>query len=59
MTYRAGAYTFTRQKVGTRYMLAAVRTLNPADPEDVKQVHALQDGIKVSTVRLYARGTRF
>lgn len=30
-------------------MVAAVRTfVNPADPADVKQVHTLQDAIKVS-----------
>lgn len=41
--------TFTRQNVGTRYLVTAIRTLvDPADPEDVKKVHALQDAIKVS-----------
>jgi hypothetical protein len=49
VVYRAGSYTFTKQKIGTRYMVAAIRTLvNPADPADVKQVHALQDAIKAS-----------
>lgn len=49
VVYGAGTHTFTREKVGTRYMIAAVRTLvNPADPKDVAQVHALQDAIKVS-----------
>lgn len=49
VTYNAGPHTFTRAKVGTRYMAAAVRTLvDPADPKDLAQVHALQDGIKVS-----------
>jgi hypothetical protein len=48
VTYDAGPHTFTKNKVGTRYMAAAIRTLvDPADPEDVGQVHALQDGIKV------------
>jgi hypothetical protein len=47
--YGAGSHTFTKEKVGTRYMAAAIRTLvNPADPKDVEQVHALQDAIKVS-----------
>ena len=39
--------TFTRKDVGTRYMLVGVRTLvDPDDPADVKQVHALQDALK-------------
>jgi hypothetical protein len=39
--------TFTRKDVGTRYMLVGVRTLvDPNDPADVKQVHALQDALK-------------
>jgi hypothetical protein len=47
--YGAGLHTFTREKVGTRYVVIAMRTLvNPADPKDVEQVHALQDAIKVS-----------
>jgi hypothetical protein len=47
--YGAGAHTFTREQIGTRYMVIAIRTLvNPADPKDVEQVHALQDAIKVS-----------
>ena len=47
--YGAGSHTFTKEKVGTRYMVVAIRTLvNPADPKDVEQVHALQDAIKVS-----------
>jgi len=46
--YKPGAYTFTRDDIGTRYLLAAFRTLaDPNDPQDVKKVHALQDAIKV------------
>jgi hypothetical protein len=46
--YKAGPHTFSRADVGTRYMVAAVRTLvNPGDPADVRQAHALQDGIQV------------
>lgn len=49
VAYGAGARTLTREKIGTRYGLVAVRTLvNPADPADVEQVHRLQDAIKVS-----------
>jgi len=46
--YSAGRYTFTREKMGTRYGTLGIRILvDPADPEDMKQVHALQDAIKV------------
>jgi len=46
--YGAGAYTLEKAKIGTRYVVAAVRTLvDPANPQDVQQVHALQDAIKV------------
>lgn len=47
--YKAGAYTLTRDMVGTRYAAVAIRTLvNPNDPADVAKVHALQDAITVS-----------
>jgi hypothetical protein len=47
--YTAGDHTYTREKIGTRYLFAAARTLvDPANPEDVKQAQALQDAIKVS-----------
>jgi hypothetical protein len=46
--YGAGSYTFTREKIGTRYVSLGVRILvDPEDPEDIKQVHALQDAINV------------
>ncbi len=46
--YQAGAHTLDKALVGTRYVAVAVRTLvDPANPEDVTQVHALQDAIKV------------
>ena len=48
VAYGAGRHTFTREKIGTRYMAVAVRTfVDPAKPDDVKQVHSLQDAIKV------------
>ena len=48
VVYGAGSHTLTREEVGTRYVVAAVRTLvDPADPKDVEQVHALQDAIRV------------
>ena len=47
--YNAGSYTFTREQVGTRYVLLGVRILvDPTNPEDVKRVHKLQDAIKVN-----------
>lgn len=46
--YKPGPHTFTKEKVGTRYVCLAVRTfVNPNDAADVKAVHALQDGLKV------------
>src|SRR5262249_6150262 len=42
--YRPGGYTWTRQDVGTRYVLATARILiEPDDPADIARVHALQD----------------
>lgn len=62
VVYGAGAYTMTKDKMGTRYGLAAVRTLaNPEDPKDMEQVHALQDTVKVTqkdpAVSKYPTGT--
>jgi hypothetical protein len=45
--YGAGSHTLTRDEVGTRYVLAAVRILaDPNDPEDIKKARALQHAIK-------------
>ncbi len=47
--YGPGSHTLTREQTGTRYVLVGIRTLvNPADPKDLGEVHALQDAIKVS-----------
>jgi hypothetical protein len=47
--YGKGPHTFTREKVGTRYAVLGVRTfVDPNDPQDMKNVHALQDAIKFS-----------
>jgi hypothetical protein len=47
VVYAPGRYTFTREQVGTRYMVAVVRTLADADSTaDVKAANAAQDGIK-------------
>ena len=46
--YGAGTHTLTKDKIGTRYVLVAVRALvNPDDAKDLEAVHALQDAIKV------------
>lgn len=46
--YGAGRHVLTRGGIGTRYVITAVRTLvDPADPKDLQEVHALQDAIKV------------
>jgi hypothetical protein len=46
--YGAGTYTLTKEKIGARYVVAAVRLLvDPNDPKDLDAVHALQDAIKV------------
>src|SRR5262245_23051924 len=45
--YGKGSHTLDRKAMGTRYVLVAVRTLvDPNSPDDVKEVHALQDAIK-------------
>jgi len=47
VTY-GGSATFTREQVGTRYVVIGIRTfLDPADPRDVETVHALQDALKI------------
>jgi hypothetical protein len=46
--YSAGRHILTREKIGTRYVTIAIRTLiDPNDPHDVAKVHALQDAMKV------------
>jgi hypothetical protein len=46
--YGAGQHTLTRERVGTRYIVTAVRTLvDPANPKDLEEVHKLQDAIQV------------
>lgn len=47
--YRPGRYTITKKEAGTRYAIAVVRFLvDYENKEDVRQVYALQDAIKVS-----------
>lgn len=46
--YGAGTQILTKENVGTRYVVTAIRTLvDPNNPDDLKHVHALQDAIKV------------
>jgi hypothetical protein len=46
--YAPAKRTFTKEQVGTRYLIFGVRTLvDPNDPDDLKKVHALQDAIKL------------
>jgi len=48
VVYGAGNYTITKKQVGTRYVVVGIRTLvDPSNPSDVQQVHALQDAITV------------
>jgi hypothetical protein len=46
--YAPGTFTYTREKVGTRYVMLGIRTfVDPNNPEDLRNAHALQDAIKV------------
>ncbi|MGC2079250.1 MAG: DUF1254 domain-containing protein, partial [Xanthobacteraceae bacterium] len=46
--YEPAAYSYDKATVGTRYMLVGIRTLvDPNNPADVEQVHALQDAIRI------------
>lgn len=48
VVYGGGKYTLTRDQVGTRYVITAVRILaDPNDPKDLAEVVKLQDAIKV------------
>jgi para-nitrobenzyl esterase len=48
VVYPSGRHTYTKEKVGSRYMFAIVRTLaDPDDAADVKAANALRDRIKV------------
>ncbi|BCG86723.1 hypothetical protein MesoLj113c_28330 [Mesorhizobium sp. 113-3-9] len=52
VVYGGGSYKLDKETVGTRYLLAAIRTLvDPTDPGDVTKVHALQDAIKAEQAK--------
>lgn len=47
--YGAGTHTLTKEAVGTRYVMVAVRILaDPNDPKDMRAANALQDAISVT-----------
>jgi hypothetical protein len=46
--YEAGPHTITKEHIGTRYVLAAVRTfVDPSNPKDLDEAHKLQDALRV------------
>jgi para-nitrobenzyl esterase len=48
VVYGPGRFTYTKDKIGTRYVFLLVRTLaNPEDAADMKAANAVQDSIKV------------
>lgn len=48
VVYAPGRFTYTKERVGTRYVFIIVRTLaDPKNAEDVKAANALQDKIEV------------
>jgi hypothetical protein len=48
VVYGGGKHTLTREQIGTRYVIAAVRILaNPNDPQDIAEAVKLQDAIQV------------
>lgn len=52
VVYKPGPHTLSKEKIGTRYVFVAVRTLvNPEDPADLDAVHKLQDRITVKQTR--------
>ncbi|MFK4771722.1 DUF1254 domain-containing protein [Rhizobium sp. ZW T2_16] len=48
VAYDGGAKVLSKENVGTRFVVVAIRTLvDPNDPKDLDTVHALQDAVKV------------
>lgn len=46
--YAPGPFTFTKEKVGTRYLMLGIRTfVDPNDPSDLDKAKALQDAVGV------------
>jgi hypothetical protein len=47
--YYGGNHTFSKNQIGTRYLMLALRTLvDPSDPKDIQQAHMLQDAVAVA-----------
>jgi hypothetical protein len=47
--YAPGSFTYSKNEIGTRYVMMGIRTfVDPADPKDIEEAHALQDAIKIS-----------
>jgi hypothetical protein len=48
VVYGPGVFTYTKAKVGTRYVYVIIRTLADAqNPQDVKAANAVQDAVRV------------
>ncbi|MFB6419611.1 MULTISPECIES: DUF1254 domain-containing protein [Bradyrhizobium] len=48
VVYGPGTFTYSKDRVGTRYVYVIIRTLvDSASPQDVKAANVIQDGIKV------------
>ncbi len=46
--YGAGSHGFSKEQIGTRYLMLALRTfIDPNDLEDLNKAHALQDAVKL------------
>ncbi|MEW9836180.1 DUF1254 domain-containing protein [Mesorhizobium marinum] len=46
--YAPGEHRFTREEIGTRYVLLLARTfVDPQDPNDLEAVHKVQDSLKL------------
>lgn len=49
VVYSKGSYTLSKDKIGTRYVATLIRILaDPNSPQDLEEVHKLQDAIKIS-----------
>jgi hypothetical protein len=49
VVYGKGTYTLTKARIGTRYVAALLRILaDPNSPQDLDEVHKLQDAVKVT-----------
>jgi hypothetical protein len=47
--YAPGEHTFTREDIGTRYVLFLARTfVDPENPDDLETVHGVQDAMSVA-----------